>query len=116
MKWLAVLRGPINTPWSRRIFRLIINFNEDYPNRPPVVVFCDKDIFHPNIYSGGKVCLDILSKRWSPIYNVNSILFSIQNLLQDPNPGSPANIHAAILFQTNQKEYYRVIEKINFFL
>ena len=43
-------------------------------------------MFHPNVYSNGELCLDILQNRWSPTYDVAAILTSIQSLLHDPNP------------------------------
>ena len=43
------------------------------------------------VYADGGICLDILQNQWSPIYDVSAILTSIQSLLSDPNPNSPAN-------------------------
>ena len=42
---------------------------------------------------------------WSPVYDVSSILTSIQSLLTDPNPNSPANNTAAKMYTTNYQEY-----------
>ena len=47
--------------------------SEEYPNKPPVVRFVSK-MFHPNVYADGSICLDILQNRWSPTYDVSSIL------------------------------------------
>ena len=38
---------------------------------------------------------------------VAAILTSIQSLLHDPNPNSPANAEAAQLYRENMKEYVR---------
>ena len=73
-------------------------------NKPPVVKFTSK-MFHPNIYQDGSICLDILKERWSPSYDVTAILTSIQSLLSDPNPSSPANNVAAQLLRDNPREY-----------
>ena len=59
------------------------------------------------VYSDGSLCLDILQKQWSSAYTVGAILTSIQSLLPDPNPDSPANAEAAKLFVDNKREYYR---------
>lgn len=32
----------------------------------------------PTVYADGSICLDILQNRWSPTYDVSSILTSIQ--------------------------------------
>eukprot|EP00210_Caulerpa_lentillifera_P005456 g5217.t1 len=86
-----------------------MEFSEDYPNRAPVVKFVSK-MFHPNIYQDGSICLDILQKQWSPIYDVWAILTSIQSLLTDPNPNSPANQEAAKLFSDNKKLYLEQVQ------
>ena len=65
----------------------------------------DSTMFHPNIYTDGQICLDILQTRWSPTYDVMAILTSIQSLLTDPNPNSPANSLAAQLYKENKREY-----------
>jgi ubiquitin-conjugating enzyme E2 A len=57
------------------------------------------------VYADGSICLDILQNKWSPIYDVSAILTSIQSLLGDPNPNSPANAEAARLFVENKREY-----------
>lgn len=72
-----------------------MEFTEEYPNKPPTVRFVSK-MFHPNgmvqmfcydvimmsfyalVYADGSICLDILQNRWSPTYDVSSILTSIQ--------------------------------------
>lgn len=80
------------------------------PNKPPQVKFVSK-MFHPNVYANGELCLDILQNRWSPTYDVAAILTSIQSLLHDPNPNSPANAEAANLYRENRKEYVRRVRE-----
>ena len=55
--------------------------------------------------------MDILNNQSSSIFDVRTILESIQSLLGNPNPNSPANAEAARLFIENKKEYNkRVME------
>ena len=110
MSWEAVILGPDDTIWQGGIFTLTMNFSEEYPNKPPDVKFVTK-IFHPNVYNDGSICLDILKSQWSPIYDISALLTSIQSLLCDPNPKSPANAEAARLYQENRREYNRRVRK-----
>eukprot|EP00038_Savillea_parva_P009477 m.183792 g.183792 ORF g.183792 m.183792 type:complete len:167 (+) comp15941_c0_seq1:295-795(+) len=102
--WNAVIFGPPDTPFEDGAFKLILEFSDDYPNKAPKVRFVS-DMFHPNVYADGQICLDILQNRWSPTYNVGGILASIQSLLDEPNPNSPANAEAAQLYTENKMEY-----------
>ncbi len=102
--------GPIDTPFEDGVFKLIINFTENYPNKPPSVKFIS-EIFHPNVYNTGDLCLDILQNRWSPTYDVASILTSIQSLLNDPNISSPANVEAATLYRDHRSQYDKKVKR-----
>lgn len=104
MTWNAVIIGPADTPFEDGTFRLVMQFEEQYPNKPPQVKFISQ-MFHPNVYATGELCLDILQNRWSPTYDVAAVLTSIQSLLNDPNTGSPANVEASNLYKDNRKEY-----------
>ncbi|CAH1416804.1 unnamed protein product [Lactuca virosa] len=64
------------------------------------------------VYADGSICLDILQNQWSPIYDVPAILTSIQSLLCDPNPNSPANSEAARLLSENKRKYNRKVREI----
>lgn len=100
----ALIAGPEETLWETGSFHLLIHFTEDYPTKPPDVRFLSK-VFHPNVYVDGKICLDILQNQWSAMYDVAAVLTSIQSLLNDPNPNSPANPEAARIF-TQDKNLY----------
>ncbi len=56
--------------------------------------------------------MDILQNNWSPIYDVSSILTSIQSLLTDPNPNSPANMEAARLYTEDRKAYEKRVKEL----
>lgn len=77
----AVIIGPSDTPFEDGTFRLVMHFEEQYPNKPPGVKFIST-MFHPNVYATGELCLDILQNRWSPTYDVAAILTSIQRCVQ----------------------------------
>jgi len=110
LKWNAVIFGPDGTEWENGIFKLTMQFSDNYPQQAPDVKF-ETQMFHPNIYKNGKICLDILSNNWSPAYDISSILTSIQSLLTDPNIASPANAEAAKLFKENRPEYLKRVKQ-----
>jgi len=47
-------------------------------------------IYHPNIDSGGRICLDVLKMPpqggWKPSQNLSTVLTSIYLLMAEPNP------------------------------
>ena len=69
------------------------------------------EMFHPNVYASGELCLDILQNRWSPTYDVSSILTSVQSLLNDPNISSPANVEAANLYKDHRSLYVKRVRE-----
>lgn len=109
--WDAIILGPHETPFEDGTFRLTISFTEEYPNKAPTVKFTTT-MFHPNVYADGSICLDLLQNRWSPTYDVSAILTSIQSLLDEPNPNSPANNIAAQLYQENRREYEKRVAAV----
>ncbi|KNB44617.1 ubiquitin-conjugating enzyme family protein [Blastocystis sp. subtype 4] len=108
--WDAMISGPDDSPWEGGMFALQLRFPDDYPSNPPVVRFVTP-IFHPNVFVDGMICLDIIKEKWSPINTVSMVLTSIQSLLNDPNPESPANAAAASLYVTNIKEYKKRVRQ-----
>ena len=102
--WDAMLEGPPQSVWEGALLRLVMKFPTDYPHSPPEVKFLTR-MFHPNVYNDGRLCLDLLKSQWSPSTDVRGLLVSIQSLLTDPNPNSPANPEAAELFQKDRMTY-----------
>jgi ubiquitin-conjugating enzyme E2 G1 len=106
-EWSLTIIGPPDTLYEGGYFNAIMTFPLDYPNNPPTVRF-KSDMWHPNVYPDGKVCISILhppgddpngyelaSERWSPVHTVESIVLSIISMLSSPNDESPANVEAA---------------------
>ena len=84
LSWTATIAGPSDTPYASLTFKLSFQFPSSYPYAPPAVLF-KTPIFHPNVDFSGRICLDILKDKWSAVYNVQSVLLSLQSLLGEPN-------------------------------
>jgi ubiquitin-protein ligase len=82
--WTATIDGPSATPYESLIFKLTFDFPSNYPYAPPVVLF-KTPIYHPNVDFSGRICLDILKDKWSAVYNIGTVLLSLQSLLGEPN-------------------------------
>lgn len=106
----ATIQGPPETPYEKGTFKIRFRFNDDYPVKSPIVDFITP-IFHPNVYRDGKICVDILQSEWSPAQNIRTVLLSIISLLSDPNPASPANRDAAMLYSSNIEEYNKKVRE-----
>ena len=83
------------------------------------------EMFHPNIFTDGSVCISILhapgddpmnyedkSERWLPVHTARSVILSVISLLSEPNVQSPANIDAAKMFRENYIEYKKKVLKL----
>ncbi|BDA42777.1 Sumo-conjugating enzyme ubc9 [Coccomyxa sp. Obi] len=112
MKWNCHIPGKPNTDWEGGYFPLTMEFSEEYPAKPPKCKF-QPGFFHPNIYPSGTVCLSILNEDegWRPSITVKNILTGIQDLLDDPNPKSPAQAEAFMMFTQQKAEYKRRVKQ-----
>ncbi|XP_066998575.1 ubiquitin-conjugating enzyme E2 C [Anabrus simplex] len=104
-KWVGTITGPVGTVYEGLTYKLSLEFPHSYPYSAPVVKF-STPCYHPNVDHAGNICLDILKEKWSALYDVRTLLLSIQSLLGEPNNESPLNPQAAALWQ-NQVEYKR---------
>uniref|UniRef100_G3NG71 UBC core domain-containing protein n=1 Tax=Gasterosteus aculeatus aculeatus TaxID=481459 RepID=G3NG71_GASAC len=79
-KWIGTIDGAQGTVYEGLRYRLSLEFPAGYPYQAPRVKFVTS-CFHPNVDEQGFICLDILKDKWSALYDVRSILLSIQSLL-----------------------------------
>ncbi|PXF44848.1 SUMO-conjugating enzyme UBC9 [Gracilariopsis chorda] len=113
MKWECGVPGKENTIWAGGLYKVILEFCNDYPSVPPKCRF-SPPLFHPNVYSSGTVCLSItkVNSGWSPSITVKQILLGIQHLLDNPNPDNPANTEAKRLYVASRNAYNNRVRQI----
>ncbi|XP_052267037.1 ubiquitin-conjugating enzyme E2 2-like isoform X13 [Dreissena polymorpha] len=47
------------------------------------------EVYHPNVDSKGKICVDFLQHEWKPSFSISYILLAICSLLALPNAENP---------------------------
>ncbi len=86
------ISGPRDTPYERGMWQLEVTVGSRYPNEPPRIRFLTP-IYHPNIDSGGRICLDTLKMPpaggWTPANSLRGVLSQIRLLIEHPNTSDP---------------------------
>uniref|UniRef100_A0A8C4X7L7 Ubiquitin-conjugating enzyme E2 T n=1 Tax=Erpetoichthys calabaricus TaxID=27687 RepID=A0A8C4X7L7_ERPCA len=104
----AQIVGGSNTPYEGGVFKLEIIIPERYPFEPPKMRFLTP-IYHPNIDTAGRICLDALKLppkgAWKPSLNLSTLLTSIQLLMAEPNPDDPLMADISSEFKYNKQVY-----------
>jgi len=107
--WVGTIEGAEGTVYEGLKYQLSLTFPPQYPLEAMQVKF-ETPCFHPNVDTHGNICLDILKEKWSALYDVRTVLLSIQSLLSEPNNESPLNGHAADLWK-DQTAYRQVLKE-----
>ncbi|KAI8635981.1 ubiquitin-conjugating enzyme/RWD-like protein [Parasitella parasitica] len=80
--WKIKIIGAAKTIYQGEEFKLEFRFTEQYPLEAPDVVFIRPFIpIHPQVYSNGHICLNILYKDWSPVQTVAHVCLSIISMI-----------------------------------
>ncbi|XP_067410669.1 ubiquitin-conjugating enzyme E2 C [Emydura macquarii macquarii] len=108
-RWIGTIDGAAGTVYQDLRYKLSLEFPDGYPYNAPTVKFITP-CYHPNVDTQGNICLDILKEKWSALYDVRTILLSIQSLLAEPNTESPLNTHAADLWK-NQAAFKKYLQE-----
>jgi len=100
--WRALIEGPADSPFEGGAFALGVRIPNDYPFKPPVIVF-ETPVYHCNVSDTGKICLDILMDRWAPSLSVPKCLEAIRILLKQPDTDNSLRQWIAELTLAHQK-------------
>ncbi|GAA5943056.1 uncharacterized protein JCM15063_006287 [Sporobolomyces koalae] len=125
-EWEITIFGPTDTLYEGGFYRALLTFPQDFPLRPPKMKFLT-EMWHPNIYKNGEVCISILhepgqdqygyedaNERWLPVHGVESILISVISLLSQevPDCNSPANVDAAKEVREDLTGYKKKVRRL----
>eukprot|EP00042_Codosiga_hollandica_P039770 m.336099 g.336099 ORF g.336099 m.336099 type:complete len:261 (-) comp55690_c0_seq4:726-1508(-) len=106
----ATILGVEGTAYAGGLFKLEVLVPERYPFEPPKVRFLTP-IYHPNIDTSGRICLDVLkpqpSGTWKPSWNIGTVLTSIQLLMSQPNPEDGLLEEVSKEFKENREQFER---------
>lgn len=83
--------------YENLMYKLSLKFPSGYPYNAPMVEFLIP--YHPIVDIQDSICLDIPKDKGSALYDVRTILLSIQSLLGESNINSPLNTHATALWE-----------------
>jgi len=125
-EWEVSIFGIRDTLYDEAVLRARLTFPVEFPNKPPQMRFVT-EMWHPNIYTDGKVCISILhdpevdqygyedvGERWLPVHTVETIIISVISLLSSdtPNTDSPANIDAAKQVREDPAGYKKKVRRL----
>ncbi|PLW12140.1 hypothetical protein PCANC_22019 [Puccinia coronata f. sp. avenae] len=125
-EWDITIFGPADTLYDGAFLRARMSFPAEFPLLPPKLRFTTQ-MWHPNIYPDGTVCISILhppgndeygyedaGERWLPVHTIESILVSVTSLLasENPNTESPANIDAAKELRDDPANYKKRVRRL----
>ncbi|KAI8070591.1 ubiquitin-conjugating enzyme/RWD-like protein [Gilbertella persicaria] len=123
-EWEILIIGAQDTLYEGGFFKAHLTFPKSYPIEPPTMRFVT-EMYHPNVYPDGTVCISILhppgddkygyeqaSERWSPVHTVETILLSVISMLSSPNDESPANIEAAKEYREDYPQFKKKVSRL----
>lgn len=110
-QWTIILDGPKSTPYANGKFEVCFAFPENYPFKPPEILFKTK-IYHPNIKTDtGEICNDVINEGWGPTMNVRHCINTLNEMLENPNADSPVEESIATMLREKPKEFEKTAKK-----
>lgn len=122
--WDIYITGCTDTLYAGTVLHAVIEFSFDYPITPPKMRFVSH-MFHPNIYTDGKVCISTLhvadddpsayespDEKWTPVHGIRTIVLGVISILNEPNIVSPANVDASKMFKDDYQRYFKVVREL----
>ncbi|EGG13793.1 hypothetical protein DFA_11554 [Cavenderia fasciculata] len=110
MIWDCGIPGKDGTPWEGGLYPLTLKFPKEYPVKAPLCLL-PPGFFHVNVFDNGQICLSIIGDGWKPTISIKQICLGVQDLLDNPNPNSPANSSAYDSFKKNKAAYTEKVKQ-----
>ena len=104
------LSGEETSIWRGGRYTFKLTVPPEYPHKPPKA-HCETPVYHPNIDTEGKVCLNILRADWKPVLDINNVLVGLIFLFIEPNPNDPLNHEAAAEFRDNPARFKQNVQR-----
>lgn len=91
----------------KNYFQIRFIFNEDYPFSPPIIFYINGIYINELFDKNNNLKLNCLNKeKWSPVLGINTILFSIELLLDTYIKNLDINTYNKKIKQRNFKTFY----------
>lgn len=81
----VIIAGPVGSYYEKGTFMVSIDFDDNYPLKPPKVRF-KTQIFHFHIKTEGAICMASLKDHWSPALRIRNILEGLMQCLTLKKP------------------------------
>ena len=110
-KWNVLIKGPNKSFYEKGLFKLLLIFPKDYPENPPDIKFITK-IFHPNVsLDDGAICISSKANDWNKKSNIINIIYSIYDLLKEPNLDHGLNNEALSLYKNDKEGFMKKVKE-----
>lgn len=102
---------PENPPYNKGAFKIEIIFPQEYPFKPPKIMFLTK-IYHPNVDDKGEVCLPIINaENWKPATRAHQVIEALVKLIDDPEPEHSLRPELAEEFIKDRKKFMKMADE-----
>lgn len=98
--WIITIAPP-DTVYSHAAHRCTLVFTQAYPFTAPEIKFTGNH-WHPNISASGKICLELLDTKWTPVTKLHKLIEDVYSLFLAPNLSEPLNVEAAKMWGTEE--------------